>query len=140
MIAFYIFWHEPIEKDLSSITVRHSENTAVDPEFNLLEAVINTFSLEDAGDTSLTIPSTTLEEMYQTMIIPTNKKEEKKYGLKGFSRIWLKPEFLILFNVVHWVLLSQTGTKTMSRTTNSKSWSPSTSTSLSTGLAFLWLA
>lgn len=32
------------------------------------------------------------------------------YGLKGFVRTWLKPEFRTLFDVVHKVLLSQSGT------------------------------
>lgn len=43
------------------------------------------------------------------MTLPSDDAKDKIYELKGLARTRLKPEFRILFVIVHKVLLSQSG-------------------------------
>lgn len=78
---------------------------------NVLEAIKKAFNIADVIDILLdNIPLTELQSMYEEMMIPSNKPEERSYQLKMFLRTRMKPTFKLLFNVLHKVFLSQTGT------------------------------
>lgn len=113
VMAFYIFWNEPMDDEYESITVLHSEDTANDTEINLLKAVKMTFELEDSGELSLSFNTDLLVDTYQIMTLPALEEKDLKNGLKGFQRTSPKLEFCILFDVVHKVFLSQAGTNDM---------------------------
>lgn len=96
--AFFLFWYEPNEKDLSSITILLSVDTVNEPKLNLLQSVVKAFDLEDAGDASLSISLTNFEAECKEMTLPSDDKKDATYNLKGFFRICLKPIYRLLFD------------------------------------------
>lgn len=67
-----------------------------------------TYDFEDSGEATFpTINSELLEETLQIMTLPALKKQAVNYELKGMQQTWLKPEFYLLFDVIHKVLLYQ---------------------------------
>lgn len=82
--AFYLFWYKPNEKDLASITVCFSERTASDPEFNLLQAVVEAFNIEDVDDAGLTFLVTQMEVVYQEMTLPSDAQRTRRMDSRGF--------------------------------------------------------
>lgn len=73
---------------------------------NVLQAIAKAFGINYDGDIELgDFPLTTLQSVYGEMVM----ESEELYNLKNFLRTKLKPSYKLLFDLVHKVLLSQTG-------------------------------
>lgn len=84
---FFVLWCEVKPAGLSSIT------------FNLTSSTLNPQSEVKV-----------FEAIYEEMVISSEKPEERIYLLRAFLRTMLKLAYKLLFDVVHRVFLSQTGT------------------------------
>lgn len=97
VLAFYAFWDELDKDSLDSISVRASDNVITDDSFNLLEAVLKTYDLEESGKEIFPdMPSVLMEESFQAMTLPAFGNQAKTYDFKGMQRTRLKPEFRLL--------------------------------------------
>lgn len=103
----YLFWHELNPEDLSYITLYLTTTNIEEPEVSVLEANKKTFNLDDAGDVSLdNIPLKDLQAIYEVMVLPSEKPEERTYQLKMFLHAMLKLANKLLFDVVYRVFMS----------------------------------
>lgn len=85
--------------DISTATFQLTSAKGPEPVVNVLQTIVKAFSINDARNVELgDIPLTTLQSLYEEMVIET----EGPYQLKNFLSL--------LFDLVHKVLLSQTGT------------------------------
>lgn len=68
---------------------------------------MKTFNIADAGNLLLdNISLTEVEAVYKEMVLPSDMAKEQTYNLKNFLCMRLKPDFRLLFDVVHKVILS----------------------------------
>lgn len=97
IIAFYLFWQESNPKDLSSIMFHLTTTNIDEPEVSILEAIKKAFNLADVGDVSLdNIPPIDLQVVYDEMVLPSKKPEERTYQLKMFLHTRLKSAYMLL--------------------------------------------